>query len=146
MRRVKRRTVLGSVPLVIGLAGCSSENSADEDDTATERSSATDVQSTTAERTAAPTPASENTIHMGVDDENHVAPDSITIQSGEGVHFQAVSGNHEIYCTHDRPDGGKAWSFRLEEGESRGVVIEVTGRYEYHCAFHDRDGGAIIVE
>jgi len=142
MRKLKRRTVLGSVPLMVGLAGCSNENSAEEDDTATERNSSTDTRPTTADST----PVSENTIRMGVDDENHVAPDSITIQSGAGVHFQAVSGNHEIYCTHDRPDGGKAWSFSLEEGESRGIVIEVTGRYEYHCAFHDRNGGTILVE
>ena len=121
MGRFTRRTLLGSLPLTVWLAGClggggdegdgtdetddggttdGSSTSNEGDGTTTDGGAGTDRRSTTEATTTA---TGENTIIVGPDGDHTFEPESLTITAGETVTFRWDSDQQSVICALRQP-------------------------------------------
>jgi plastocyanin len=158
MVRYSRRTLLGTVPLVAGLAGCLGGGD-DDDDSTTEPPSTTAMETATptaepttaAPTTAAPTTSEgvDSTVIVGPGGSLSFSPANVSVPAGTMVTFEWGSGGHTV-TPESQPDDAE-WG-GVPSTESAGFVHEFTfdvaGTYRYYCAPHRGAGmtGQVIVE
>ncbi|WP_440990157.1 plastocyanin/azurin family copper-binding protein [Haloarchaeobius baliensis] len=160
MDRYSRRALLGSVPLVVGLAGCLGGGS--EGDGTTEPAESTATETATPTPTAEPTTEAPTTAEQTTDGDStgstvavgpggslSFSPASLTVETGTAVTFEWGSGGHTV-TVDSQPDGAN-WEgvpSTQSSGYTHEFTFEVAGTYQYYCAPHRGAGmtGSVTVE